>query len=88
MDIWGPLSICSLQGHQYFLTIVDDYTRHTWLYLMHSKSETRSCNHTYLAFVSTQFNAKIKVIRTDNGNEFKMHDFYSSFGISHQTSCV
>lgn len=22
MDIWGPLSICSFQGHQYFLTMV------------------------------------------------------------------
>lgn len=31
-DIWGPLSICCIQGHQYFLTIVDDYSIHTWLY--------------------------------------------------------
>lgn len=24
MDIWGPLSITSMHGHRYFLTVVDD----------------------------------------------------------------
>lgn len=43
MDIWGPISIKSIQGHQYFLTIVDDHTRHTWLFLLKNKSETRHC---------------------------------------------
>lgn len=40
MDIWPPLSVPSLHGHKYFLTIVDDYTRHTWIFLMKLKSET------------------------------------------------
>jgi hypothetical protein len=32
VDIWGPLAITSIHGYSYFLTIVDDYTRHTWVY--------------------------------------------------------
>ena len=28
-DIWGPISVPSIQGHKYFLTLVDDHTRHT-----------------------------------------------------------
>jgi len=40
-DIWGPFSVKSTNGSQFFLTIVDDYTRFTWVYLMHSKSQTR-----------------------------------------------
>lgn len=34
MDIWGPLSTSSVHGHRFFLTIVDDKSRHTWLYLL------------------------------------------------------
>ena len=41
IDIWGPLDVPSIQGHRYFLTIVDDFSRHTWVYLMKNKSETR-----------------------------------------------
>ena len=31
IDIWGPLGTPSLHGHKYFLTIVDDFSRHTWV---------------------------------------------------------
>ncbi|XP_065620096.1 uncharacterized protein LOC136063519 [Quercus suber] len=41
-DIWGPYVVPTVAGHRYFLTIVDDCTRSTWVYLMKSKSETRS----------------------------------------------
>ena len=34
IDIWGPNSIISMHGHRYYLTIVDDYTRHTWIFFM------------------------------------------------------
>jgi len=27
LDIWGPLSIASVHGHKYFLTILDDHSR-------------------------------------------------------------
>lgn len=40
MDIWGPLRVPSNQGHQHFLTIVDYYTRYTWLFLMKNKGDT------------------------------------------------
>lgn len=42
----------------------------------------------FVAYVETQFNAKIKVLRSDNGPEFTLADFYASKGIIHQTSCV
>ena len=33
-DIWGPYMVPTVAGHKYFLTIVDDCTRSTWVYLM------------------------------------------------------
>ncbi|XP_062113694.1 uncharacterized protein LOC133824738 [Humulus lupulus] len=30
-DIWGPFHVLSIDGYKYFLMIVDDHTRFTWL---------------------------------------------------------
>jgi hypothetical protein len=38
--------------------------------------------------VSTQFNTKVKCIRSATGNEFKIVSFYHENGIEHQNSCV
>ncbi|CAI7877020.1 unnamed protein product, partial [Closterium sp. NIES-54] len=39
MDVWGPARV-SGQGHQrYFLLVVDDYTRYTTVFPLHSKGE-------------------------------------------------
>jgi hypothetical protein len=88
MDIWGPLAITSMFGFKYFLTIVDDKSRFTWVYLMRLKSETATIIKSFVNLVQTQFNSKIKTIRTDNGQEFILKDFYNATGILHQTSCV
>lgn len=36
MDIWGTFHIATRNGEKYFLTIVDEYTKSTWIYLMQS----------------------------------------------------
>jgi hypothetical protein len=38
-DIWGPLAIKHVHGFSYFLTVVDDFSRYTWVTLMRSKAE-------------------------------------------------
>jgi len=66
-DIWGPFSTASFSGDYYFLTIVDDYSRYTWLHLMSHKSHARKLLQDFCAYVQTQFNVCIKTIRSDNG---------------------
>jgi len=66
-----------MHGHHYFLTIIDDYSRYTWTHLMHTKAETRKIITDFIAYVETQFDSKVKTIRSDNGAEFLMHDFYA-----------
>jgi len=39
-DIWGPYKVPSLSGARYFFTVVDDFSRFTWTFYMHHKSET------------------------------------------------
>jgi len=88
VDIWGPYPTPSLHGHHYFLTIIDDFSRFSWVYLIHNKSETRTHLTNFINLVENQFETKVKIVRSDNGNEFKMHDLFYSKGIIHQTTCV
>ena len=87
-DVWGPFAKSTHDGFKYFLTIVDDATRSTWVYLMKSKTETRHLLISFYKMIFTQFQTKIKVIRTDNAHEFFLKDFYAQHGIIHQHSCV
>jgi hypothetical protein len=88
IDIWGPFYVSSYSSYRFFLTIVNDYTRFTWLFLMKSKSETRAILTNFLAYVHTHFNINIQTLRSDNGQEFNMSVFYQEHGIIHQLSCV
>ena len=47
-DIWGPFKVPPLSGAKYFLTIMDDFSRFTWVFLMHHKSETKISNQFFL----------------------------------------
>ncbi|PWA72013.1 hypothetical protein CTI12_AA274590 [Artemisia annua] len=38
LDVWGPYMVTSRYGFKYFLTVVDDYTRAVWVFLMKNKS--------------------------------------------------
>ena len=49
-DIWGPHKKISYSGARYFLTIVDDFSRYTWIFLMRHKSETQSNIRTFFAW--------------------------------------
>ena len=69
-----------LCGAQYFLTIVDDATRGVWVYLLKEKSEASQLVKDFCAMVITQFETKVKIIRSDNGSEFilgPMKKFYA-----------
>ncbi|GJX94023.1 ribonuclease H-like domain-containing protein [Tanacetum coccineum] len=42
LDVWGPYRVTSREGYKYFLTVVDDYSRAVWLYLLKGKDEVTS----------------------------------------------
>ena len=71
-----------------FLTILDDYSRHDWVVMMKTKSEASEKLKIFVYMVENQFEKKVKSIRSDNGPEFLMQEFYAEKGILHQRSCV
>jgi len=84
VDIWGPSSIPLIHSHKYFLTIVDD----TWIFPLKQKFEVVKVLENFVVFVPTQFETAIKIIKSDNGTEFFMTNFFVNKGIVHQTSCI
>ncbi|KAL1198006.1 Retrovirus-related Pol polyprotein from transposon TNT 1-94 [Cardamine amara subsp. amara] len=75
-DLWGSPSVTpSISGKQYFLSIIDDYTRKVWVFFLSVKSEafTKFCE--WKKLVENQINKKVKCLRTDNGLEFVSKDF-------------
>ncbi|KAJ0872693.1 putative RNA-directed DNA polymerase [Helianthus annuus] len=91
LDVWGPYRVASREGHKYFLTIVDDYSRAVWVCLMKDKTEVFVNIRHFVNILKTQFKQTVKCFRSDNGSEFvnnQMSQFCSQLGIVHQTSCA
>jgi hypothetical protein len=86
-DIWGPFAVKS-NNNSFFFTIVDDFSRFTWVFLMHSKSQTRYFIQYFFHLVETQFHTKSKCLHSDNGFEFDMVNFYMAKGVIHHRTCV
>ncbi|CAI7835420.1 unnamed protein product [Closterium sp. NIES-53] len=77
MDVVGPLKL-GAAGAEYFLTIVDVYTRMTWVYVLSKKSDVAETVKTdWLPMVERQQDRLVKAIRTDRGGEFLSKEFGS-----------
>ncbi|KAG7582883.1 Retrotransposon Copia-like N-terminal [Arabidopsis suecica] len=87
IDTWGPFRTPTVEGYRYFLTIVDDYSRATWVYLMKTKSEVLQILPGFLAMVETQFKTCVKAVRSDNAPELKFETLFKEKGIISYHSC-
>jgi len=83
-NVCGPVNVPSVGGTCYFLTFTDDYTRHTAVYFLRSKSEVPDKFAEYKALVENQTNQRIKVLRSDNGTEY-VNDCLSSIVVELST---
>lgn len=88
-DVWWPYKNTIHGNCNQFLTLVDDFSKCTWLFLMHSKGQVTSLLKDFIAYVSTQFHKTIKILRLDNGTKFsstELHTHLTSLGILQQFS--
>ena len=76
LDIWGPFHVPSKQGIRYFLTIVDDCTRFTWVYFLQSESDVQTIFYQFFSLIQTQFSTTIKTVRPDNAPELSFTEFF------------
>ena len=88
-DLWGAYRHPFSFGARYFLTIVDDYSRAIWIYLLIDKTEVFHMFMRFVAMVDRQFSQTVKIVQSDNDTKFNcLHDYFVANGIIFQTSCV
>ena len=61
-DICGPFPMASWNGHKYFITFIDDYSRYGYLFLIHEKSQSLDVFKSFKAEVELQLGKKINVV--------------------------
>ncbi|GKB96264.1 retrovirus-related pol polyprotein from transposon TNT 1-94 [Tanacetum coccineum] len=73
----------------YCLVVTDDYSRFTWVFFLATKDETSGILKSFITGIENLVDHKVKVIRCDNGTEFKnkeMNQFCENKGILRQFS--
>nr|GEV62424.1 ribonuclease H-like domain-containing protein [Tanacetum cinerariifolium] len=81
MDLFGHTFVKSLNKKSYCLVVTDDYSRFTWVFLLATKDETSPILKTFITGLENQLSLKVKVIRSDNGTEFKNNDLNQLCGM-------
>ncbi|GJY28377.1 putative ribonuclease H-like domain-containing protein [Tanacetum coccineum] len=71
MDLFGPTNVKSLMKKSYCLVVTDDFSRFSWVFFLATKDETSGILKTFITEIENQLDHKVKVIRCDNGTEFK-----------------
>ncbi|XP_070009476.1 uncharacterized protein [Nicotiana sylvestris] len=66
MDVWGPYKVPTYNGMRYFLTLVDDFSRWTWIFMLQLNSDVITILKDFIVMVLNQFNKRIKIFRSDN----------------------
>ncbi|GJU60242.1 putative ribonuclease H-like domain-containing protein [Tanacetum coccineum] len=89
MDLFGPVSIESINKKRYCLVMTDDFSRFSWVFFLATKDETSEILYNLIIGLEKQLNHHVKIIRCDNGTEFKnyvMNEFCAKKGIKREFS--
>lgn len=91
LDVWGPYNTPTFDGNKFFLTIVDDFSRTVWEFLLKFKSDVLQTLKQFFKMVATQFSTTVKGVRTANGGEFissSLQDLFQDLRIIHYRTCA
>ncbi|GKB14161.1 putative ribonuclease H-like domain-containing protein [Tanacetum coccineum] len=71
IDLFGPTFVKSFMKKMYCLVVTDDYSRFSWVFFLAAKDETSGILKSFITRVENLIDQRVKVIRCDNGTEFK-----------------
>jgi hypothetical protein len=68
-DVFGPVSVPSLGKIVCYVSFIDEFLSNTWIYFLKKKYEVFDRFKDFKSLVENQTEKRIKVLRTDNGEE-------------------
>ncbi|GJU78617.1 putative RNA-directed DNA polymerase [Tanacetum coccineum] len=89
MDLFGPISVESVNRKKYCLVVTDDCSKFSWVFFLAYKDETYDMLHDLIVGLENKLRHKVKTIRCDHGTEFKNHlmnEFCAKKGIKREYS--
>lgn len=75
-DLCGPTRTRGLNGEIYFMLLIDDYYRMTWVTFLREKSQALEKFNIFKSIIENQVDVEIKCLRSDKG-EFTSSGFDS-----------
>ena len=85
-DLCDFHSTPSLGNKKYVITIIDDYSKFCYVYLLHAKEEALSSFKIYKIKEELQVGCKLKKLRTDKGGQYYDPFYFQYIGIIHETT--
>ncbi|GJR90899.1 putative ribonuclease H-like domain-containing protein [Tanacetum coccineum] len=89
IDLFGLTFVKSLMKKMYYLVVIDDFSRFNWVFFLATKDKTSEILKTFITCIENLIDLRVKVIRCDNGTEFKnrvMNQFCEMKGIKKEFS--
>lgn len=68
--VCGPAAILSMCGFKYYVVFIDDFTKYTWMFPLHCKSEGFSAFLQFKLQLENLLSSRIKTFQSDGGGEF------------------
>ncbi|GKA25849.1 ribonuclease H-like domain-containing protein [Tanacetum coccineum] len=84
MDLFGHVSVESVNRKKYYLVVTDDYSRFSWVFFLAYKDETYDMFHDLIVGLENKLRHKVKTIRCDHGTEFKNQLMNECFSLKDQ----
>ena len=75
LDIYGPMNKKARHGASYFLTLIDDYSRYGYVYLISHRHESLDCFKRFVAEVENKHEKGLKTFRTDRERVYLYDQF-------------
>nr|GFB09266.1 retrovirus-related Pol polyprotein from transposon TNT 1-94 [Tanacetum cinerariifolium] len=91
MDLCRLMRVQSKNRKRYVLVVIDNYSRYTWVFFLHSKDEAFEVIISFIKKTQVNLQLQVQRVRTDNGTKFKnktLANFFDEVGITQQFSAA
>ena len=88
-DFNGKMAVPSLGGSYYYFSLIDDYTRFSWIYFLKRKSDVTVAIMNFIMLIENQTLFKCKRFHCDQGGEYinnELKAFFVQKGILYEMS--
>jgi hypothetical protein len=70
IDLCGPITLGTVGGNKYFMLLIDDFSRWSYVYMLKSKDQALDAFIKYKAEVENITGNRINTLRSNRGGEF------------------